>query len=244
VLLTISLGLQRVAGVTVVLMSAAVVLGHVLGDPTIESHDDRAKFVEEVENAADRIPVVYAFQVLEVATALVALAAGLGLYLLVRERARAAGLAGLLLFVLSGVFHAGTGIVGAGMIRAADDYTGGGLAGIGHGSEELLELIRVLAVLHFANFLSGFATFGFGAAAFAYALAWPGALAPRWLGWLGVVAGALLVLTPLAVTAEVLFLPFFFGAIMTVVWGLAAGLWLISRREAANVEPAQPTGSH
>jgi hypothetical protein len=221
--------LERLTGAGLALTALAVVLGHVLGDPTIESLDDREKFLDEVERAADRIPVIYAFQVVEVATALLALAAGLGLYLLLRERARGAALLGLLLFVLSGVFHAGTGIVGAGMIRAADDYTGGGLAGIGSGSEDVLELIRVLATIHFANFLTGFAVLGIGAAAFAYGLAWTSGLAPRWLGWLGLVTGALLVLTPLAVTVELLFLPFFFGAILTLVWLLATGLWLALR---------------
>jgi hypothetical protein len=221
--------LERLTGAGLALTALAVVLGHVLGDPTIESLDDREKFLDEVERAADRIPVIYAFQVVEVATALLALAAGLGLYLLLRERARGAALLGLLLFVLSGVFHAGTGIVGAGMIRAADDYTGGGLAGIGSGSEDVLELIRVLATIHFANFLTGFAVLGIGAAAFAYGLAWTSGLAPRWLGWLGLVTGALLVLTPLAVTVEILFLPFFFGAILAVVWLIAAGLWLALR---------------
>ncbi len=51
-------------------------------------------------------------------------------------------------------------------------------------------------------------------------------MAPRWLGWLGLVAAALVLLTPLAVTAELLFLPFFVGAILTLVWLLAVGLWL------------------
>jgi hypothetical protein len=227
--MTDGLRLQRLVGVALVLTSTTVLLGHVLGDPTIESHDDRAKFVEQVEDAASRIPVVYVFQVVEIAAAFVALAAGIFLYLFLRERARGAAVAGLLLFLLSGAFHAGTGMVGAGMIRAADDYAGGGLAGIGSGSEDVLELIRVLAVLHFANFLSGFATLGFGAAAFAYGLAWPAAVAPRWVGWLGLVAGALLLLTPLAVTTDVLFFPFFVGAILAIVWGFAAGVWFIVR---------------
>ncbi len=131
-------------GITLVATGLAVALGHILGDPTIESHDDRAKFVEEVERVIDRIPVIYAFQV--------------------------------------------------------------------------------------GNFLTGFAALGLGAGVFAYPLAWSTGLAPRWLGWLGLAAGALLLLTPLAVTAEVLFLPFFFGAILMLVWLLAAGLWLAARR--------------
>jgi hypothetical protein len=221
--------LQRLTGVALVLTALAVVLGASFGDPTIESHDDKEKFVEQVENAADRIPVIYAFQVVEVASGLLAIAAGLGLYLLLRERARGVALAGLLLLVVSCVFAAERAFVGAGMVRAADDYVGGGLAGIGGGSADVLELIRVLAVLHFGNFLAAFATLGLGAAAFAYALAWSTGLAPSWLGWLGLAAGGLLLLTPLAVTVDILFLPFFFGAILTIVWLVAAGLWLAFR---------------
>ena len=229
--------LQRLTGVALVLTALAVVLGALLGDPLIESHDDKEKFLEQVETAADRIPVVYAFQIVEVASGFLTVAAGLGLYLLLRERARAMALAGLLLFVLSCVFEAGRAFVGAGMVRAADDYVGGGLTGIGSGSEDVLELIRVLGVLHFANFLTAFATLGMGAAAFAYGLAWSTGAVPRWLGWLGLVAGALLVLTPLAVTADVLFVPFFFGAILTFAWLLAAGLWLVLRAPVAERVP-------
>ena len=131
-----------------------------LGDPTIESHDDKEKFVEQVEDAAERIPVIYVFQVVEIVSGFVAVAAGLGLYLMLRERARGAALAGLLLFGFSCVFNAGRAFVGAGMARAADDYVGGGLVGIGTGSDDVLELIRVLAVLHFGNFLTAFAVLG------------------------------------------------------------------------------------
>jgi hypothetical protein len=217
---------HRLTGVGLLLTGLSVLLGALLGDPTIESHDDRAKFVEQVENAADRIPVVYAFQAVEVVSGFLTLGAGVGLYLLLRERARVAALAGLLLFTLSSVLEAGRAFVGAGMIRAADDYTGGGLAGIGAGSDELLELIRVLAVLHFGYFLTAFAALGLGAAAFAYGLAWSTAIASRWLGWLGLVAGVLLLFTPLAVTTDVLFFPFFVGAILAVVWLFAAGVSL------------------
>jgi succinate dehydrogenase/fumarate reductase cytochrome b subunit len=225
--------LQRITGVALVATALSVVLGAVLGDPTIESHDDREKFVEQVENAADRIPVIYVFQGVEVVSGFLTLAAGLGLYLVLRERARVAALSGLLLFVVSCMFEAGRAFVGAGMIRAADDYLGGGLAGIGTRSTDVLELIRVLAVLHFGYFLSAFAALGLGAAAFAYGLAWPTGILPRWLGWLGLVAGTLLLLTPLAVTIDILFLPFFVGAILTVVWLLDAGLTLSLRRRGS-----------
>jgi succinate dehydrogenase/fumarate reductase cytochrome b subunit len=85
----ISARLHRVTGVALLLTGLAVVLGALFGDPTIESHDDREKFVEQIENAVDRIPVIYAFQVVEVASGFLTVAAGLGLYLVLRDRARA-----------------------------------------------------------------------------------------------------------------------------------------------------------
>jgi Domain of unknown function (DUF4386) len=221
--------LQRLTGLGLLLLALAAALGSVLGDPQIESHGDREKFVEQVEDVADRIPVIYVFQVVEVGRAFLSVAVGLGLYLLLREGARASGLAGLLLFTLSGAFAAVQAFVGAGMARAGDDYAGGGLPGIGSGSADVLELIRVLAVLHFASFLTAFASLGLGAAAFASGLAWSTGTARRWLGWLGLAAGGLLLLTPLAVAAEALFFPFFIGAILTLVWLLAAGVWLMLR---------------
>ena len=221
--------LRRLTGVALLLTGLAVTLGAILGDPTIESHDDREKFVEQVGNAADRIPIIYAFQVAEVVSGLLTLAAGVALYLLLRERTRVTALAGLLLFAVACVLETGRAFVGAGMVRAADDYTGGGLAGIGSGSADVLELIRVLAVLHFGYFLTAFAALGLGAAAFAYGLAWSTGIAPQWLGWLGLAAGALLVFTPLAVTTDILFLPFFLGTILTLLWLFAAGLSLALR---------------
>jgi hypothetical protein len=225
--------LLRPTGIALILTALSVVLGALLGDPTIESHDDREKFVDQVESAADRIPVVYAFQVVEVASGFVTLAAGVALYVLLRERARVAALAGLLLFVVSCVCEIGRAFIGAAMIRAASDYTGEGLPGIGTGSEDVLELIRVLAVVHFGYFLTAFAALGLGAASYAYGLAWSTDTVPRWIGWLGLVAGGLLLLTPLAVTTDILFFPFFFGAILTLAWLFAAGVSLTVRRPRA-----------
>jgi hypothetical protein len=39
-----------------------------------------------------------------------------------------------------------------------------------------------------------------------------------------------MLLTPLAVTTDVLFLPFFFGAVLTLVWLVIAGVVLLVRR--------------
>jgi Domain of unknown function (DUF4386) len=218
----------RPTGMALILTGVTAALGATLGDPAIESHDDRERFIEQVADAADRIPAAYTFQIMDVGRGLLALAAAVGLYLLLRERPRGETLLGLALLAVSGVLAAITAIVGAAMVRAADDYTGGGLAGIGTGSNDTLELIRVLAVVHFGSFLTGFAALGIGGAAFAYGLA-RNRMISQWLGRLGLFAGALLLLTPLALAADVLFLPFFVGTILTLVWLLAAGLSLALR---------------
>lgn len=49
---------QRPTGLALLLTALAVLLGALLGGPTVESHDDRERYVEQVESAADRIPVV------------------------------------------------------------------------------------------------------------------------------------------------------------------------------------------
>jgi hypothetical protein len=220
--------LTRLTGIALILTGITAALGATLGDPAIESHNDRERFVEQVADAADRIPAAYAFQIMDVGRGLLALAAAVGLYLLLRERSRGATVLGLALLAVSGVLAALTAIVGAAMVRAADDYAGGGLAEIGTGSHDTLELIRVLAVVHFGTFLTGFAALGIGGAAFAYGLARTRMIS-RWLGRLGLSGGALLLLTPLAVVADLLFLPFFVGAILTLIWLLAAGLSLALR---------------
>jgi hypothetical protein len=61
----------------------------------------------------------------------------------------------------------------------------------------------------------------------------PRGFAPRWLGWLGLVADTLLLLTLLTVTADILFRPFFFGAMLALVWLLATGLSLVLRTRGA-----------
>lgn len=159
-----------------------LVLGTVLGDPAIESGQDRGLFIQQVEKLAGRVPVIYAFQILDVLRGFLMVAAGLGLYLILRKRAQALGLGGLLMVLMSGVFAAITAIVGATMTRAAEDYAGRGLEDLATGSDELLQGIRVLTALHWGSFLTGMVALGFGIAVFSYGLTWLVGWAPRWQG--------------------------------------------------------------
>jgi hypothetical protein len=229
---------QRAAGIALILAAVGYVLGIVVGDPAVEEYETRETLASKVEDVADRIPAIYAFQIVAVAGSFFAVAGGLGLYLMLRERARGPALAGLLLFLVSAVFNAGTAMVGAGMTLAADDFAGGGIEGVGSGADSTLQLIRSLGAIHFASFLTAFAALGLGAASFAHSLVWQAGVAPRWLGWLGLVAGALMLFTPFAIATVVFFLPFLLGTILTIVWLLSAGIWLALRAPAAVADTA------
>ncbi len=230
--------MQRATGIGLILAAVGYVLGISVGDPAVEEYETRETLVSRVEDVADRIPAIYAFQTVAVVASFLAVAGALGLYLTLRERARGPALAGLLLVLMSAVFNAATAMVGGSMALAADDFAGGGIEGIGSEADSTLQLLRAFAVVHFASFLTAFAALGLGAACFAYGLAWRVAFAPRWLGWLGAVAGALMLFTPVAATTVVLFLPFFLGAILTIVWLLVAGVWLALRAPAMTADTA------
>jgi hypothetical protein len=218
----------RLTGVLLLLTAVCFVLGLALSDPQIETHGDRSEFIQQVEDVADRVPAIFAFQTLDVIGGLLAVLAAIGLYGMLRDRARVDAVAGLSLFVITAVFTAGRSFVGGAMTVAAEDYVGADLEGLAKGSNELLETINVLSALHFGYFLAGFATLGLGVAAFGYGMR-SADIGPRWLGSLGLVAGALVCLTPLALVSEGLFIPFFLGTLLALVWLIGGGLWLVLR---------------
>jgi hypothetical protein len=225
--------LRRVTGLALVVLAVLIPVAMSLSDPAVEDHDDRRMFVQQVENAADRVPVIYVFQVIDVARGLLTAAAGVGLYMLLRRRTIGLGLVGLVMALMSGVFAAATAFVGAGMTTAAQDYVAGRLDGIGTGSLELLEMIRVLAIVHFASFMTALSALGLGILAFSRALAWSTATIPKWLGRAGLVAGTLLCLPWLTFINELLFIPFFVGIVAGMIWLFIAGIKLLRTAEPA-----------
>lgn len=222
--------IRQVAGSLLILTALTLFLAVVLSDPGVESRHNKDEFIEQVENAAAHVPGIHVFQAVDVVRGFLSAAAGLALYLILRERSRVAGLAGLLMFAISGVFAASTAVIGAGMVLAAGDYVGEGLGGIGTGNDNVLEIIRVLSILHFGFFLIAFATLGVGVGAFSYGLAWSVREAPRLLGWLGLLSSGLLGLAWLALVNEILFVPFFVGGILSLIWLLLTGIWLVIRK--------------
>lgn len=235
--------LARFTGVMLLVTTLAVFVTFNFSDPGIDSADDKEAFARQVADAAARMPGIGAAHVVQVALAALAALVGVGLYQLVRRRAPGPGLAGLLMLVLWGSFAAVQGMVAAAMVTAAQGYVEGGLAEAG--SDQALALIHALGRVHFGTFLTSEAALGIAVAVFSYALAWPAGLLPRWLGWLGLVAGGLHGLVPLALLQELFFLPWFLGTVLTVVWLLITGSWLVIRASTVDVPASStPTGSH
>jgi uncharacterized protein DUF4386 len=217
---------RRVTGLLLLLTALTMMLAVVLSDPAIEEHHVGKLFIQQVERAADRVPAIYVFQVVDVVRGFLTAAVGVGLYLMLRGgRTPSLGLAGLVMFAMSGVFAAGTAFVGAGTTNAAQLYVGGHLEGIGAGSTDLLAMIQVFTVLHFGFFLTAFAALGIGIAVFSRSLAWSQAV-PRWLAWLGLTSGTLLCSSWLTFINELLFIPFFIGGVLSLVWLITIGIRL------------------
>lgn len=217
--------LRRVTGILMLLTALSLIVALSLSDPAIEEHHVSRAFMEQVERTADRAPAIYVFQVVEVARGFLVAATGVGLYLMLRSSAPGLSLAGLVMFGMSGVFGAGTAFIGAGTATAAQLYAGGHLEGIGAGSTDLLAVIQVFTILHFAFFLAAFAGLGLGIATFSRSLTSSKA-APRWLIRLGLISGVLLCLSWLTFINEFLFIPFFIGVILSLVWSITMGIRL------------------
>jgi hypothetical protein len=217
--------LRRVTGILLLFAALTTTLAAVLSDPAIEEHHVGKLFIQQVERAADRAPTIYVFQVVDVVRGFLTAAAGVGLWLILRVQAPGFSLAGLVMFAMSGVFAAGTAFIGAATTNAAQLYVGGHLEGIGAGSSDLLAMIQVFTILHFGFFLTAFAALGLGIAAFSRSLAWSNA-APRWVSRLGLASGALLCTSWLTFINELLFLPFFVGGLLLLVWLITTGIRL------------------
>jgi hypothetical protein len=218
--------LRRVTGSLLLLTALTMTLAAVLSDPAIEEHHVASRFVEQVERSAARAPGIYVFQVVDVARGFLTAAAGVGLCLMLRAAAPGLGILGLVMFAMSGVFAAGTAFVGAATTKAAQLYGGGHLEGLGDGGKDLLAMIQVFTILHFGFFLAAFAALGIGIAAFSRGLAWSKA-APRWLIRLGLTSGVLLCVSWLTFINEILFIPFFIGGLLSLVWLVVNGIRLM-----------------
>lgn len=231
--------LIRFTGAALLVTTLALFVAFWYSDPGVESRNDREAFIQEVTGTVDKMPTIAVAQTVQGLLALLAVVAGVGLYLLLRRRAPGLGLAGLIILVLWGAFSAVQAMVGAAMVAAAQMYVDGGLAE--PGSDQTLTLIYTLGRVHFGTFIASGTLLGLAVLLFAVGLSWPAGLAPRWLGWLGLVAGGLSALLVLALVQDMFFLPWFLGNIFTAVWLIVTGIrFTLIRPSRVELEVLQP----
>lgn len=97
------------------------------------------------------------------------------------------------------------------------------------GNDLTLELIDTLGVIHWGTWLSGATLFGIAVAVLAVGMSRYARALPRWLGWVGGAGGVLSTLVSLALVQPVFFLAWMIGSALSLLWLLAAGIWLLVR---------------
>jgi hypothetical protein len=233
----------RWTGAGLLALALILLLGTWFGDPNIEA-ESAAAMPAEVAAVHERTPWIVVAQAVQISTVPVAVFAGVGLYLPLRRTRPGLGLAGLLLLTIGGLFLALKGLVGMSMVMASTQYATGDL--VTAQSEYLVGVVLALAAMHWGTWFSGWALLGLAVAALGSGLAWGTRVLPRWTGWVALAGGALTLLTPLMVPVA---MPLFFfvwllGALVLLVWMVAAGLVLLIRAPRPESSPggaAAPT---
>jgi hypothetical protein len=235
----------RWAGAGLLALALALFVGQVFGDPGIEA-ETAAAMSSDVGEVHDRTPWIVVAQVVQVATAPIAVVAGVGLYLPLRRTRPGLGLAGLLLLTIGGLVMALQGLVGMSVVMASTQYTTGEL--VTAQSEYLVGVVLALTAVHWGTWLSGWALLGLAVAALGSGLAWGTRVLPRWTGWIALAGGALTLLGSLTLPLNVwlFFFVWLLGALVLLVWMVAAGLVLLIRAPRPEPSPAgaaAPTGA-
>jgi hypothetical protein len=225
----------RWTGAGLLALALVLLLGTVFGDLGIEA-ESAAAMPAEVGAVHERTPWIVVAQAVQVATAPVAVFAGVGLYLPLRRTRPGLGLAGLVLLTIGGLVLALQGLVGMSMVMASTQYATGEL--VTAQSEYLVGVVLALAAMHWGTWLSGWALLGLAVAALGSGLALGTRVLPRWTGWVALAGGALTLLAPLTLplTMWLFFFVWLLGALVLLVWMVAAGLVLLFR--APHPEPS------
>ncbi|MBB1244263.1 hypothetical protein GL263_11930 [Streptomyces durbertensis] len=234
----------RFTGGVLLLTTVVFFIALIGADPGIEEHDNRERFIDEVAKVADRVPWIGIALGLQAAMAGLAVAVGVGLYLLARRRAPGLALGGMIMLLLWGLFSALQAMFGGGMVIAAQDYLEPRL--IEAESDAVLELLNVMSVPHVISFLATWIALALAVGAFSLAYFRIAPLGGRWFGWVGVVAAVAVLLFPVGFALEPLFGVPFVGALVLLLWLVGFGIWLIVRAERVAADalalPEEPAG--
>jgi hypothetical protein len=172
------------------------------------------------------------------------IAAAAALYLLLRDRGRAVALSGFAFILLAQAVWLIEDASYNLLINLASDFADGGPEGVAAGDLQILRDARTVGILASSAQILGVTALGLGIIAFSAIIGWAQAGSvnpPRWLGWVGLIAGVTAVLSWLVALGD--FGGIFFGlsGLFTLIWLVGLGVWLLRQREDDHhvMEPAR-----
>ena len=231
--------INRVAGVTLLLLALGIILSIAFTLFAVGDSDpiERGEIEEALRDINGNEALFFLGTGFSIATdAAISLAAGAGLYLLLRDRSRLLALFGFVGLVAGGIaFMAGdAGTLTLGVL-AQDFVEEGGPGSIAAGDPVILQSARAVGALTGFTFQIAFTAIGFGLLAFGALITWAkdgDVNPPRWLGGLAILSALAILLSWLAAVdndlGDVFFLISNIGVLLFLI---VLGGWLLMQPE-------------
>jgi len=234
---------NRLTGIVLIALAVSTLLSFIFGiavsDVDIFERDKIDDLLVDIEDNKWAVVLRLIFGI--AAHAAFGVAAGAALYLLLRDRSRRYALFGLgSILVAQAAFLVGDAGENT-MVNLASDFAEGGPDGFDAGDPAILRDARSVGIFLSSAQILGFTALSLGLIAFGVIVGWApvGAVnPPRWLGWLGVIAGVAGILSWLIVTGEWAGIFFAINGLGTLIFLVVLGGWLLMKPEEAAAEPA------
>jgi hypothetical protein len=255
------LNTNRLTGVLLWALAAGVIILNVLLNIAVEDgfvdngRNEIAESLADVHDDKDLWGVANVFDILVVNV--LAILVGIALYLYFRNRrggsvswpvksvAATLGLVGIL---ISTVLFTVSDVANLTLIDLALDYEERGVEGVEAGDPQTAELARTISTLGGLSTVAGLSFLGFGLIGFGLAIARASKVEPadgqeddipQWLGWIAIIAGALLLTNWLGVTSDSLFVSGLLGLAAGLLWLIVLGWWFLFKAPSPqNPEPS------
>jgi hypothetical protein len=228
--------IYQFGGIVLILLAVCVVLAIFLsfgvGDSDVFNRDEVEQAVRDLhDNRGLWIASNAAFILLD---AIIGLLVAPLLYLIFRDRSRLLALIVLVAFIAQSAVAAVVDSVDASLVVLASDYVEGGV-GLDPGDPAMLEIARTMGVATAVLGQTSFTMLGLALVALGLLIATApeGAVnPPRWLGWVGVVAGVAAWLAWFIVLSDAGFVFFPIQLIASLILLIGLGVHLLRRGES------------
>lgn len=228
---------DRIAGILMLLLIAAFVLGFIFGQTPDSSRDSIA---EDLQDVGDDQAVFVVGQIVTIVFGILVGLLAVALFVLLAGRDRFLALVGAVFFFGLTVLWLASSAVFIPVTTLAEDLEDGGAGGAGEA--EIVEIARILVEVGDGLFFLGIYLLAVGVIAFGLLIARAPLSAdpaldsravaasapPRWMGWVALVGGVCLILSFLGILiTDWLFLFLVVGVLLTIIWFASMGIWLL-----------------